>query len=41
VELTKEKRTKKEKLYIMIILMYRFFLFYKPKGRRGEFSFWR
>jgi hypothetical protein len=36
VELTKEKRTKKEKLYMMIIEMYKLFLFYKPKGRRGK-----
>ena len=26
---------------MMITLMYKFFLFYKPKGRRGELTFWR
>jgi hypothetical protein len=31
VELTKEKSNKKEKLYIMIMIMYISYLFYKPK----------
>ena len=32
VNLTKEKRTKKEKLYMIIMVIYNLSSFYKPKG---------